>query len=130
MNATSCHQACPGGTDAECPSGEKCWGDSPCALLPKKPSATWCARSYKHLVEECPKPCEGGTDAECGADETGKPMKCFKMEAVPAVLDDVTGDVIAYVSCVIFSDVFISRIIFCFVAIRIFDRYIVTGVVI
>jgi len=95
VNATSCHQACPGGTDAECPSGEKCWGDSPCALLPKKPSATWCARSYKHLVEECPKPCEGGTDAECGADETGKPMKCFKMEAVPAVLDEVTGDIIA-----------------------------------
>ena len=84
--ADTCHQECPNGTDEECPDGETCWGDSPCALLDSKREADeamkamlWCATSYKHLVEHCPKPCEGGTDDECGQDEDGNDMFCFSM---------------------------------------------------
>ncbi|KAL9185661.1 hypothetical protein ACHAXT_003438, partial [Thalassiosira profunda] len=84
--ADTCHQACPDGTDDECPGDETCWADSPCAHLDSKRAADaiaaskrWCAKTYKQLVEECPKPCPGGTDDECGIDEEGEAMVCFDM---------------------------------------------------
>ena len=79
-----CHQECPGGTDEECPTGEKCFADSQCgtagttadieAKLEDLKGKLWCGRSYKHLVEECPQQCPDGTDEECGDG-----MTCFNM---------------------------------------------------
>ena len=31
--ADKCATECPNGRDDECPDGEICWGDSPCALI-------------------------------------------------------------------------------------------------
>ena len=95
--ADTCHQECPSGTDDECPDGESCWGDSPCALLDSKIEAMaaqaanlWCGTNYKMLVEQCPKRCEGGTDDECGKDADGNDMICFDMSTEETVCN-MTG---------------------------------------
>jgi hypothetical protein len=68
---SKCATECKNGLDEECPTGEICWGDSPCGKigfevfdLEKAQGMLWCASSYKDLVENCPKPCNGGTDEE------------------------------------------------------------------
>ena len=79
--ASKCTTECPNGLDEECPTGEICWGDAPCALLEfdvmdleASQGKLWCGKSYKDLVENCPAECPSGLDEECGEGQI-----CFNM---------------------------------------------------
>ena len=85
--ASGCHQACPEGTDDECPDGMTCWAtsgqctmlDSYLEVIEERKKFLWCGSSYRHLVENCAEPCPSGSDDECGVDDDGNEMTCWDM---------------------------------------------------
>jgi hypothetical protein len=73
-SAFACAVACPLGTDAECPSGQFCYGDITCSVTSTapvsspsvipNPNSRYCGASYGS-ANACSVACPGGTNGEC-----------------------------------------------------------------
>ena len=76
--AYECRTACPGGTDGECPTNERCYADVPCDGNAVPPNVTtdadtttrfsmYCGTSHEDASELCWQPCRD--DGDCCADQ-------------------------------------------------------------
>ena len=67
---SKCRQACPGGVDSECPSGEFCFASVNCRVNPPSSGSTstvtrWCGKSWTDANRCYSNSCPGGVDREC-----------------------------------------------------------------